>query len=306
MGEQNESKTPAATPGKVRIKGEERDLPGFMAFKAFHAMDLIAEVQGAWRQVLESGATFKREYEAEHYVEMTRTEARRMFRPKPLYSEQPVTNAAGEQVLDADGDPVLSMQPVMVKDETTGELTPMLGPDPLEHMTEEDWAGSNQTLRESDSPKRNMVIAVMVPRGFELARTQVLRLMALALTTNKQLEEWDDAGTAINPELDKAGKKLLHEANPQEFIRLAVAVVNLCQEELADPFGELMEAVTQLQRKRAAAAGPSESAPAAGPMRIENDESPDSAAGSAPPTDGSSERSSTEPVSAASSPSESD
>lgn len=273
---------------QVTIGGEPRTLGDFSAFKAIFAMEIVTEVEGAWRQVLTEGARFKREFEAENFVAMDRAEARRRYLPRPLYREIREETEDGrmalrdEPVLDAQGNPVL-------------------GPDPLGHLTEEDWQASGQKLRIADSPGEQLQIAAMIPVAFRHARVHVFRLLALTLTPNRELEEWDGEKD-IATELDRISRELQHRAKADEIVRLGVAVVALCKEQLAGPFEEAAAAFRTVFQKETP---PATTEPE--PMRIEDeadapsDEPPTSSTESLADTDGRPTSSSTEPASVSSS-----
>lgn len=226
------------TSDKPTIGGEEVSIGDFSAFKAIFAMEIVTEVEGAFRQVLSETAAFKRQYEKENVVEIPRAEARRQFRPKPLYKARQIIADDGETIEEVVEEPVI--------DEKTGE--PVLGPDPLAHLTDQDWQASGNMLRLADSPGDDVIFAQMIPTGFKLARAQVLRLIALALTTNRELEEWDGQGSeTIAGQLDQKGKKLLHQARADELVRLAVAVARKCKDQLGGPFDEAAAAFRELR-----------------------------------------------------------
>lgn len=241
----------------VTIGGEEHRIADFSAFKAIYAMSEVSAIQNVWRDVLTAGAEFKRQYEAEHYVEIDRAEARRQFPPRVLLEDVPISTETG--MLVEDGVPLLRQVP-MIRD---GQ--PIMGPDPLGHLTDEDWQASGQKLRIADSPEPMLEIAAMVEAGFRMARTQVLRLIALAIAKNSDLEAWENEGgdAAIAAQLDAAAQSLMHRASMAEIVRLAIATAEAMRDELAVPFGEAREAMARLRPTPE----PDEQTPE--PMRVE-------------------------------------
>lgn len=269
----------------VQVGGEEIRIADFSAFKAIYALAEVSAMQGVWRQVLDAGATFKREYEAAHYVEIDRAHARQRFAPRVLLEDAPL-EADGKVVVDIDGVPLLRQVP-MLRD---GQ--PVMGPDPLAHLSEQDWHASGHKLRVPDSPETMLEVAAMIEAGFRLARPQVIRLLALATTPNADLEKWDtDGGDAtIAAQLDDAGRRLVYRASVAELVHLAIAVVELMRAQLADPFDAAREAIKAWRPK------PGPTAPQ--PMTVETigdaASPPTSSTDSPTDTDGIPEPSSTE------------
>jgi hypothetical protein len=271
---------------EVTIGGEPRHLGEFSAYKAFKAMETVAAVEEVWREVLNESARFKRNYESEHFVELDRTTARRHFAPLPLWE----TINDGEQVierplLDSDGQPIA-------------------GPDPLGHLTEQDWAASGHRLRLPDSPSENLQMAAMIPVAFRLGRDQVMRLLAIAVTANAEIERWDAEGAAhVDDELDRVAKDLLHRCRADELIRLAGASLELFKEQVSGPFGELVAAVRTTFASPASEQEETTDVPPA--MTVEQEEStpgsPTSSSGSPGASAGSPSSSPTELASASSS-----
>jgi hypothetical protein len=272
---------------QVTIGGEPRTLGDFSAFKAFYAMQVLADAETVWRQVLHEAAEFKRGYEATNYVEMPRTEARREFPPRPLHEViRRETEDGRIEVIETpkiqDGHAVLV--------------------DPLGHLSEEDWAASDQKLRVSDSPSERMQIAAMVPVAFRLGREELMRLLALVTTANADLERWDGDGQ-VDVELGKIADELKHRAKLDELADLAVAAMTLCREQVAGPFERLMTEVrTTFASRPTAPAQTTTPEPAAfetpPPAGDETPSSPTSSTGSGDGTGGTPRPSSTEPASA--------
>lgn len=262
------------------IGGEPITIGEFSAYKAIFAMEIVSEVESAFREVMSGAAEYKRRFEAENFVEMSRAEARRQFRPQVLIRQEETDDGR------------VAVEPMM----RDGE--PVLGPDPLGHLADADWAASGQVLRIPESPSQEMQIGAMVPLAFKLARTQVLRLVALAMTPNRDLEAWDGERD-IAVELDRVAREMLHRAKADELVRLAVAVAHQCREQLAGPFEEATAAWRQLWPQQGQDEE-TEAAPAPEPMRLEtepSDDGPTSSTESPDDTAGRPTSSSTEPAS---------
>jgi hypothetical protein len=271
----------------VVIGGELQSLPDFNAFKALVAMEIISDVETAFREVSDAAAEYRHDWEAKNYLEIRRADARRRFAPEPLM----------RVVQEETDDGRVRVSQVPVIDDAGA---PIMGPDPLGHLTDADWQANGQALRIPETPSDEQVMAAMVPKAFKLAKTQVLRLMALALTTNRALEEWDGEKD-IDAELDRVGVKLIHDATPGELMDLAVAVMQLARDQLRDPFDRATAAWKELRQSREETSPEDpDDAPAPEPMRIETESSPTSSIESPDGTAGTPSRSSIEPAGASS------
>lgn len=211
----------------VLIGGEVQSLGEFSAYKALKALEILGDVEEAWREVLREAAAFRKEYQAENVIEMSRAEARRQFRPRPMEATRRVelpddrVEFIDEPLLDSDERPVLS-------------------PDPLGHLTDADWEASDQKLRIPQAPSESMQIAAMVPRAFRLGRDATLALMALVLASNSDLEAWDREGNdVVDEKLKERAAQLRHRAKLDELVELATATLTICREQVAGPFGRL-------------------------------------------------------------------
>lgn len=262
---------------QIQIGGEPRQLGDFSAFKAVHAMEVVGQIEETVRELVHEGGDFRREYERRHFVEMTRAEARRQYRPQPLYVQEEIDEGRVRAV------------PVM-----RGDVA-VLGPDPLGHLTDADWEASGNVLRIPETPDENAVIAALVPKAFASARVHVMRLLALVVTPNSDLEKWDGASD-IDAELDTVARELMHRADAEELIRLAVAAIGMAKAQIAGPFVEAREAMRTLF----ASSTPATTERVPEPMTIERDDesssSPTSSTSSPADTDGTPPSSATEPA----------
>lgn len=265
---------------QVTIGGEQQTLGTFSAYKAFAAMDIIANVEAVGRLVISEAATFKRTFEAENVVTISRAEARRRFPPEPLLETR-------REELE-DGRVVIRHVPLI------NEADAPVMVDPLGHLTDADWEASGQVLTVPSSPTERMQIAAMVPTAFKHARAEVLRLMALATTTNRQLEEWDGEKD-LHVELDRIARELEHRCTLAEIIDLASAVLALSKAEVQGPLARLAGQVQATFKTETPTTDEPE------PMTVEHVESAsDSSSSISSPddSDGGPTSSSTEPASA--------
>lgn len=215
---------------EVTIGGEARTLGEFSAYKALKALEILSDVETAWRAVLTEAASFRQQYGEENFVELSRVDARRQFRPRVLERTRRVEMEDGRlEIVD---------EPVM--NEATGE--PLLSPDPLGHLTDADWEASGQKLRIPEQPAETLQVAAMVPLAFKHGRDAALSLMALVLATNAELEDWDREGAEkVDEKLKERAAELRHRAKLDEIVDLATATLQLCREQVAGPFGKLAD-----------------------------------------------------------------
>jgi hypothetical protein len=136
---------------QVTIGGEPRTLGDFSAFKAFYAM-ASRDAETRRRQVStrppSSSAPTNRQLRRDD-----RAEARRQFPPLPL------TRSSGMRSR-TDGSRSSSGR-------CSRDGQPVLGPDPLGHLTDADWQRSGNVLKHPESARRTMQIAAMVPVAFK-------------------------------------------------------------------------------------------------------------------------------------------
>lgn len=258
----------------VTIAGEPATIAEFSAFKALYAGELVAEVEGAWREIMKETAGFKRDFEGDNYDEFDRPAARYQFRPRAL------ANTTREE------DPETGAITIRETIATDSDGQPLIGPDPLASITEEDWAAADQKLRIHHSPSETIQWVTMAPTALKLARAHTLRLIALVLTSNRDLEGWDLNGDDIVGKLDADAKRLVHQAKADELVRLLAASVRVLRDQLADPFDEM---VAELRSLRQPTTEIEEREATVEPMRVEDAAEP----GNEPKQDSSTESAAT-------------
>lgn len=289
----------------VTIAGEQQSVGNFSAFKAMLVMDIIADAEKVYREILQEAAAFKIDYERANVVEFDRATARREFAPRVLFKV--VREEKDDGRIEVHQEPVL--------DEQTGE--PKLGPDPLGHLTEEDWTASGNVLRIFESPSDEVVYAATLPRAFKMARDEMLSLLAIVTSSNADLERWDNDDD-VDQQLEDTEKRLLHRASQSELVSLAAAALRVCREEIRGPFDELVEEIRTTFRRQTPETSETP-VPATDPqatdetiepepistiepepMQVETLGSPSSSTSSEADTDGTPQSSSIEPASAGS------
>ena len=217
---------------KVTLGGEEIAVAQFSAFKALLFGELLGDAEPAFRKLTDETQQLRSEWMQRRKITMTRTEARRQFRPQPLVRsvEQPDGTYVHEPATLEDG-------------------TPIVGPDPLAHLTEADWAACDHKLVIPEAPSDNELFAAMVPKAFKIARTEVMRMLALALVTNRTLEDLDEqdaaTGEPLTEYLDAEVKKIAHRASLEELVDAARILGVYVIEQVRGPFDSLVAAVQE-------------------------------------------------------------
>lgn len=275
----------------VKVGNEEIRLEQFSGRKAIRVIRTVEHITKGVPKILERWAEFTREYEASNVTEMDRTTARRYYGPAVLMDEEPVLAADGVTAIVNDmGDPIVRRSPRLGSDNK-----PVMGPDPLAHMTDADWEASGNKLRLPKTPSTEEKIAAIFPLALDLAEEETLRLLALLSMTNKQVK--DAMKSDLPAALDERADELL-DAPATDLLELAVASGEMVEEQFTSKVRELGDRLPNALRlfgvspKSPKTTEPSKSKSSA----TKSDSSTDSPS----PTDGTSEPSSTEPVGASS------
>lgn len=253
---------------EVTLGGETVVVERPSALKASRAFAILKGVGGHTRTITKEWTKYVAEFEAENYVQLTRTQARLRFPPRPIL------------------DPT-TMQPVKDAD---GEL--VLTPSVVEHMTEEDWSKSGDVLTLPESPTTPQIVAAVFPTAIELAEDQVYKLLALFTIPNDTLRQaWK--GQGIDPLLDEAVDRLLGGFF-DELLELAV----VCGEVVDENFTRKVEQLGDRAGKALRLIGikgpasSSSSSPTSTPTSTPSDSRPTSSTDGPASTDGASTTSS--------------
>jgi hypothetical protein len=211
--------TSTANPAGVELGGETVTIERASALKASRAFAIIKGISREVRGLTKLWGSYVAEYEREHYVELSRAQARLRFPPRPLLdpdTRAPIREPDTIRRAGAPGeDPVESPNP------RAGDL--VLTPSPIDHMTEEDWQASGQTLRLPESPATPQIVAVIFAEAGDVAEDSVYRLLALFTLRNQDVHRYWKAGTFAE-ELEERVDWLLGNAYADEVLELAVVV----------------------------------------------------------------------------------
>lgn len=147
--------------------------------------------------------------------------------------------------------------------------------------------GDKGFLEIPTSPTTREQVIAAFPKVFKVAERDVTQLLALVVLSNQELAETDEEGgdEGVDALIEKRARKLLHEAQFEQLIAVAIVAANVLQEQFnaqKDEAGELFSLLTGKQT------GSDEA------RKNENDENaPNSSSASDAPTDGQGAKSST-------------
>jgi hypothetical protein len=281
--------TSTANPAGVELGGELITIERVSALKASRAFAILKGISGKVPGLTKQWGDYVAEYEREHYVELTRAQARLRFPARPLLdpdTRAPIREPDTIRRAGAPGD-----DPVESPNPRAGEL--VLTPSPVDHMTEEDWKASGQTLRLPESPSTAQIIVAIFPEALEVAEESVYRLLALLTLRNEDVHRhWK--GGALDAELEARVDWLLGNSYAEELLELAV----VAGETIDDQFRRKIESLGDRVGKalRLVGLNPPSPSPAPSPNGSEpNGSRPTSSTGGPESTDGESTTSSPHP-----------
>lgn len=203
-----------------------KDFSGRKAVRVLRTLDKIAEaapeIQGIWQQYI-------KDYEASNTVDLDRAFARAQYHPEPIFREEPVV-IDDVIMYDRLGNPLIRRMPIL--DERTG--APMLGPDPLGHLSEQDWQASGNKLKRPRTPTTQECFVKVFPKMIELAEKQMASLFGLVCMSNDDISRYSREGDdVIRQKIAEAGDELLDEPF-DKLIELGV----VCGEVISEQYQE--------------------------------------------------------------------
>jgi len=271
---------------EVRVGDSTIRIEPFSGRKGIQALRAIDYISNAVPDIQKKWARYTTEYEATHTINIDRALARAEIRPEPLLEEQPVLDEDGIPLCDAQDRPLVRRVPMM----RDGQV--VMGPDPLGHLSEQDWAASGNMLRRPRSPRAEEQVLVILPDVLAAAEDQLAKLLGLIAMSNKDVKRAGRDGT-LWEKAAEIGDEIL-DADLNEIVELAVVAGESLREEFRVKIRErLGERLVQVARLFGFDLGPTSS-------EKPSMTSPDSSTDSPPPTDGASPERSTEPAGVAS------
>jgi hypothetical protein len=283
---------------EVTVNGNIIRIESFSARKGLRILRLLEHTAKGVPEIQTAWANYTRDYEATHTIDLDRAMARSQYPPSPLLREEPVL-IDGIAQADANGRPLVRREPMFGED---GKV--LVGPDPLGHITEADWAASGNKLREPKSPSSAEQIVAVLPLAIELAEDEVAKLLGLIAMTNSDVKRYGKEN--LDTLWEKAaeyGDEIL-EAPMEQVVELAVVAGECVQEtymvKVVERLGERLTSIARLVGMDVSA----RTAPGKQTSSTEaSTTSPTSSTDSPEPTDGAKDEPSTEPASVVSEPS---
>jgi hypothetical protein len=209
----------------VKVGAREVVLQPFSLGKGLRVLHTVRYITQSVPKILTAWGEFGREYEAQHVTEIERTFARLEYAPRPLMDEEPLLDGEGRAITDQLGQALVRRTPKMV------DGVPVMGPDPLGHMTEQDWQANGNRLRIPRSPSTEERVAAIFPMALELAEEQTLRLLALLSMTNEEYEAATEGGADAAEQAMAERVKELKRAPMYDSLELAVAAGEMVEQE---------------------------------------------------------------------------
>lgn len=279
----------------VTVGDEQVRLEPFSGRKAIRVIRTIERIAKGVPEILDKLAEFTRGYEAANATELDRTTARYELGPRPVQVSEPILGPDEKPLRDADGQ-------ILVR--TVAQLDqdgrPVMGPDPLAHMSEQDWAASGNRLRIPRSPTMGERVAAVFPTALDLAEEQVLELLALLAMSNTDLKRKSRDGSLKDYLVERADDII--DADATELLELAVAAGEMVDEQFNNKLKALGDRVPNAARLLGLNLGSPNPTRTPAPSSSESPPTkPTSSTDSPAPTDGESETSSTEPAGSSSS-----
>lgn len=182
----------------VSLGGRDVVIERPSARKASVALGLLKAVAAAVPDLTSKWGSFVATYEATHYTDLDRTQARLRFPQRPVFTPE------GDLLTDDAGDPVMA-------------------PSLVDSMTQEDWERSGHKLRLPRSPQREEVIAALLPDVVDVAETEVAKLLVLFTLPNADVKAWRRDGSLPDKLTEKADD-LLDDTDATDVLELAVVI----------------------------------------------------------------------------------
>jgi hypothetical protein len=217
----------------------------FSARKGLRVLRLLEHTANGVPAIQKRWGEYTREYEDTHTVDLDRTAARAQYPPRPLMREEPVIDEDNNVRTDALGRPMVRREPVLGPD---GEV--LVGPDPLGHITDADWAASNNKLRQPRSPSFAEQVVAILPLAIELAEDEVSKMLGLIAMPNGDVRRHGREGLdALWDKAAELGDEIL-DAPMDQVIELAVVAGESVEEtyrlKVVDRLGGRLTAIAKL------------------------------------------------------------
>jgi hypothetical protein len=268
-------------------------IEGFSGRKGARLVRMLDNLGKAVPEIQREAERYRREYEANNTIDIDRALARAQNPPQPMTRERPVIED-GRAVCDDDGRPLVVVEAML--DE---QNRPIMGPDPLGHISEEDWQASGHKLRTPRSPSDMEMLLNVLPRALELAETELAAVLALVAMPDAEVKQRGHDGSLKDALLEQ-GDALL-DAPWDQLVELALAASEALQDQYRQQVrGRLGERLDRAARSWGLDRLMSRVSPGTNSTTPASTTSPTSSTDSLPPTDGTRSDALTEPAGVAS------
>lgn len=223
--------------GTVKIGGKDRPVEEFSARKVMRAPKILARAPEAWEAIVDAWHTAAGEFAQRHPETLERSAARAIHGPQPLM--QPMLGPDGQPVRDGDGNPLIEP----MRDER-GDF--VMGPDPLGHVSDEEWAAWGQKLVTPGKAPWSYLAGRTFPLALAYAEREVVQLLALCVVTNAEFAEAAKAdageqGDGIDQLLERTGEEILDDATGNELFEIALVGGETLERQFREQFEALVE-----------------------------------------------------------------
>lgn len=200
---------------EVQIGDRTIRIDDFSGRKGIRVLRTLEEIAKAAPAIQKKWQDYTREYEAENTIDLDRAYARSEFGPQPLFTEEPVLNDEGQVINDSSGRPLVRRMPML---DEQGAVR--MGPDPLGHLSEQDWAASGNKLKRPRSPDLQQQLMVVFPEMIHLAEKETAALIGLIAMPNSDVKRYSK-DEVMREKAYEIGDEIL-DAPIQDIVALAI------------------------------------------------------------------------------------
>lgn len=260
----------------VKVGDREVVIEPFKGYKGARAGRLFGRISRHWPEIVDKMADFRREYGEKHYRRITRAMAE--------------TRSLPEQVTDDELTDVQRAAVQAVADRTAAMYRRLL----------EGELKEKPHVDLPEVPSQAEQVAAVFGDVFEVAERELLELLALLITPNRDLKRaYKDGGEeAVDALLKETGEDLLFDADLEDLVALAVEGYEVLGRQLdvkGAAMGKLMSLFNSGGRTTSEQPQPAETtAEETNSTSLSTFTSPDSSTDSPAPTDGAPSESSSE------------
>lgn len=228
---------------EVHIGDRTFRIDDFTGRKGIRVLRTLEEIAKAAPEIQKKWQEYTRQYETENTIDLDRAYARSEFGPQPLYTEEPVLNDEGHVLNGSDGRPLVRRMPML---DEQGRVR--MGPDPLGHLSQEDWQASGNKLKRPRSPSVQEQLMVVFPMMIDLAEQETASLIGLIAMPNSDVKRYSKDET-IKAKAYEIGDDIL-DAPIQDIVGLAIiageVLTEQYREKIVGKFGNRLKSILKL------------------------------------------------------------